>query len=123
MMTLVIVASCKDKGPEPAAVAAYAAKNYYDQLLKGDYKSFVAGTYRPERIPDSYRQQLEDNAKMFVAQQEKEHRGIKSIAVQGCDADTSAHVANAYLIFSYGDSTQERVCVPMVESKGTWYLR
>lgn len=117
------VASCGKRGPEPAAIAAQAAKGYYDQLLRGDYKAFVDGTYRPERIPESYRQQLETNAKMFVGQQQEEHRGLKGVDVQGCDADTAAHVANAYLIFTYGDGTRERVCVPMVESKGTWYLR
>lgn len=120
---VVAVASCGKKGPEPAAIAAHAAKGYYDQLLRGDYKAFVEGTYRPERIPESYRQQLEANAKMFVAQQQEEHSGLKGVGVQGCDADTAAHVANAYLIFTYGDGTRERVCVPMVESKGTWYLR
>lgn len=123
MLALAGVTSCKDEGPKDAAIAAHAAKGYYDQLLKGDYKAFVDGTYHPERIPDSYREQLETAAKMYMAQQQDEHRGIKSVKVQGCDADTAAHVANAYLILSYGDSTQERICVPMVESKGTWYLR
>ncbi|MDD6954404.1 MAG: hypothetical protein ACOCOT_01980 [Prevotella sp.] len=123
VVSSLIVVSCKDKGPDTAAIAAHAAKGYYDQLLHGDYKAFVEGTYHPERIPDNYREQLETAAKMFMAQQQVDHRGIKSVKVQGCDADTAAHVANAYLIFSYGDSTEERVCVPMVESRGTWYLR
>ena len=51
---------------------------------------------------------------------------VSSLIVVSCKdkgPDTAAHVANAYLIFSYGDSTEERVCVPMVESRGTWYLR
>ena len=43
----------------------------YDQLLAGKYEDFVAGTYMPYKIPDSYRKQLEDNARMFVAQQEQ----------------------------------------------------
>ena len=82
---VVAVASCGKKGPEPAAIAAHAAKGYYDQLLRGDYKAFVDGTYRPERIPESYRQQLEANAKMFVAQQQEEHSGLKgSVAFSRC---------------------------------------
>ena len=75
--------ACK-KAPTPAEIAAHAAKGYYDQLLKGDYKAFVDGTYHPERIPDSYREQLETAAKMYMAQQQDEHRGIKSVKVQGC---------------------------------------
>ena len=106
--------ACK-KAPTPAEIAAHAAKGYYDQLL--------AGTYMPYKIPDSYRKQLEDNARMFVAQQEQEHRGIKKVKILDAKADTLKHVANVYLIFEYGDSTREEVCVPIVEKKGVWYTR
>ena len=75
VVSSLIVVSCKDKGPDTAAIAAHAAKGYYDQLLHGDYKAFVEGTYHPERIPDNYREQLETAAKMFMAQQQVDHRG------------------------------------------------
>ena len=114
--------ACK-KAPTPAEIAAHAAKGYYDQLLSGKYEDFVAGTYMPYKIPDSYRRQLVDNARMFVAQQKQEHRGIKKVKILDAKADTVKHVANVYLIFEYGDSTREEVCVPMVEKKGVWYTR
>lgn len=115
--------SSKPSGPTAAEVAAHAAKVYYEQLLQGDYGSFVDGRYQPNNIPESYRQQLITNAKMFVGQQEKEHKGIKGVAVSDGRADTTKHVANAFLTLTYGDSTKEEIVVPMVESGGVWYMR
>ena len=122
---LVLIAACSGKpsGPDDASLAVQAAKVYYDQLLKGDYESFVKGRYQPTAMPESLHRQLVANAKMFVAQQEKEHRGIKSVAVSEGRADTTHHVANAFLTFSYGDGTKEQVVVPMVEVKKVWYMR
>lgn len=122
---LIIIVSCstKSSGPTAGDIAAQAAKVYYEQLLNGDYGSFVDGRYQPNSIPESYRQQLIANAKMYVDQQEKEHKGIKGVAVADATADTTKHVANAFLTFTYGDSTKEDVVVPMVESGGVWYMR
>lgn len=107
----------------PAQVAANAAKVYYEQLLQGDYGAFVDGRYQPNRLPQGFREQLVANAKMFIGQQEKEHKGIKTVVVTDAKADTASHVANAFLTFVYGDGTKEEVLVPMVESKGVWYMR
>lgn len=124
-LPFLFLAACggKDSGITAAQVAAHAAKVYYDQLLHGDYGSFVDGRYQPGKLPQGYRAQLIANAKMFVGQQEKEHKGIKSVAVADAKADTARHVANAFLTFTYGDGTKEEVVVPMVESKGVWYMR
>ena len=120
---LFVACSGKPSGPDAAQLAANAAKTYYEQLLKGDYGSFVDGRYQPTEMPESYRQQLIANAKMFVGQEEKEHKGIKSVAVADGRADTAKHVANAFLTFTYGDGTKEQVVVPMVEVKNVWYMR
>lgn len=108
---------------DPSDVAAHAAKQYYDYLLEEKYEAFVDGQYRPEAIPSSYRDQLIDNAKMFVGQQKKEHRGIKEVRIVDAKADTAQHAANVFLLFAYGDSTSEEINVPMVEHEGIWYLR
>ena len=125
LFTLLLLTACSSKpsGPTAAQIAAQSAKVYYENLLKGDYASFVDGRYQPNPLPTGYRQQLIDNAKMFVAQQNDEHKGIKSIKVTDAKADTAHHVANAFLSFTYGDDTKEQVVVPMVESKGVWYMR
>lgn len=125
VFALVLFFSCSDKpsGPTAAQIAGQAAKVYYDQLLKGDYGSFVDGRYQPHNMPESYRQQLIANAKMFVDQENTEHKGIKDVKVTAATADTTKHVANAYLTFTFGDSKKEEVVVPMVENGGTWYMR
>lgn len=115
--------SNSSSGPADSDLAAQTAKVYYEQLLNGDYGSFVAGRYQPTELPASYREQLIVNAKMFIEQQEKEHKGIKSVSVAGGVADTTHHMADAFLIFTYGDGTKEQVVVPMVSVKNVWYMR
>ncbi len=113
--------ACAEK--DPGELAAHAAKQYYDYLLQEKYDAFVDGQYRPDAIPSSYREQLVTNAKMFMGQQAKEHRGIKEVRIVNAQADTARHAANVFLLFAYGDSTSEEVNVPMVEHEGIWYLR
>jgi len=74
-------------------------------------------------MPEGYRQQLITNAKMFVGQQKDAHKGIKSVELTDANADTTRHVANAFLTLTYGDGDKETVVVPMVESGGTWLMR
>lgn len=118
---LLIAVDCG--GTDPAEVASAAAKEYYKLLLEGKYDEYVDGFYRPDSIPGSYRSQLIDNAKMFMAQQKEERRGLLDVRVVSAKVDTSLHVANVFLILSYGDSTNEEIVVPMVEQKGVWYMR
>jgi len=122
LFAVLILASCK-KGPSPDEIAAQVAKNYYEMLLKGHYDLYVDAHYQADSIPPSYREQLIANARMFMGQQQQEHRGIKQIGVVSAKADTVKRVANAFLSFSYGDSTTEEVVVPMVYQKGVWYLK
>ncbi len=123
LFCLALLAACSKDGHQAADVAARTAKIYYDSLLAGGYELWVDAQYRPDSIPRSYREQLIAGAKMFVGEQEKAHKGIKEVRVNGATADTAKHVADVYLLFVYGDSTREQVLVPMVESKGVWYLR
>lgn len=115
--------ACSEKEPDQGEVAGRAAKLYYEYLLKGDYKSYVDGFYRPDSIPDSYHRQLVDNAKMFVSLQGESHKGIDSVRFMRAKADTASHTAEVFLMFCYGDSTKEEVVVPMVEHNGTWMMK
>lgn len=121
MLACTLMVACEK--PEKKIVAGEVAKQYYDQLLAGRYEDFVDAEYQPDSIPGSYRDQLIVNAKMFVAQQQREHNGIKEVRVGRVDADTARHVAGVYLVFAYGDSTTEQVYVPMVEKRGVWLLK
>lgn len=122
LIVVLALVSCH-KAPSPDEIAARAAKGYYEQLIGGRYDDFVAGTYLPYRIPDSYRRQLVDNAKMFVDQQKAERQGIKKVDATDAKADTVRRVANVYLRLYYGDGTSEVVVVPMVEHNHIWYMR
>lgn len=119
---------CKNE-PKAEDVAMNAAKVYYDQLLQGDYAAFVAGTDGFDSIPEFYREQLEMNMKMFIAQQKKDHGGIRTVNMARAKADTvkvggvECVTAEVFLTFCYGDSTQEQVVVPMIEREGAWKLR
>jgi hypothetical protein len=119
---LVAVASCK-KEISPDEVAAQAAKAYYEDLLHGKYDMFVDGHFQPDSIPESYREQLIANAKMFVQQQEEERRGIKQFSIVNAKTDTAHHVGTVYMVLTYGDSTSEEIAVPMVYHRGNWYLK
>ena len=118
-MVIVACTSSLDEGE----VAARAAKEYYGYLLQGNIASFVGGHYRPDSIPDTYREQLITNTKMYMNQQNEEHRGIKDIRIVDTKTDMQKHAANVFLVLSFGDSTSEEIVVPMVESGGVWYLR
>lgn len=110
-------------GPEPEDLAAHMAKAYYDSLLQGRYDAFVDGTLQPSAIPEGYRRQLTDNAKMFIAQQQDEHGGIDSVSIASARADTAQHTASVFLQLHFGDKTTEEVLVPMVQHDGAWYMR
>ncbi len=112
-------------------VAATTAKKYYEALFSGNSEEFVSGMYLPEKLPESYREQLIANAKMFVSRMNKEHDGVYEIRVINCETEEVKDsggealykTANAFLVFCCGDSLNEEVLVPMVEHDGKWFMR
>ena len=118
-----VFASCKKETPDPGYFAGIAAKGYYDLLLAGKYNDFVAGYNQPNRISKGYHEQLLLNARMFMEQQQEEHKGLAGIHVLHAKSDTARHVADVFLQMVYGDSTKEQVVVPMVLVHGDWKMR
>ncbi len=114
---------CCGKEASPEEVALQTAKVYYEQLLAGDVESFVGGMDAKDSVYPSYRKQLEANMRMFLAQQEAEHKGIVKVEPLRFDTDSTLHHVNAFLLFVYGDSTREEIVVPMVEREGVWKMR
>lgn len=129
LCALLLVFSCSEEAKDDGAVRA--AKEYYDSLVAGNSAWFVRGMYLPDTIPDGYREQLEDNAKMFVARMNEEHHGIHEVRIANCVNDTltfdggktSVRTANAFLVLCFGDSLNEEIVVPMIENKGRWLMR
>ena len=123
LLSLIIVASCGKKDVYSEEVVGNAAKQYYSYLLEGNYEAFVDGCYQKDTIRKEYRDQLVDNAKMFVGQQKMEHKGIKIYDVTSVKVDTVSHTANVFMKLSFGDNTTAQVVLPMVEKDELWYMR
>ena len=118
---LVLVACGSNVSPEEQALLA--AKGYYEHLLSGEYEDFLEGKAGADSLPADYREQLLAACKQYVFKQRDEHGGIREIQAGNATADTAKHVANAFLLLCYGDSTTEEIVVPMVERDGKWRMR
>ena len=125
LLTLVVVLSllCACSGTSAEEMASLAAKGYYEHLVQGEYKHFLAGKAGADSLPESYREQLVTGYKQFMAQQEKMHHGIHEIRIVGAKADTLLQCINVFLVLCFGDSTNEQVSVPMVEHNGAWRMK
>jgi len=117
---LLLFTACHKTDPNKEAVAA--AEQYAKLLLDGKFEEYADAHWQPERIPDSYRQQLIDNFKMFARQQQDEHRGIQEIRTANAKLQNDSAV-NVFLVYCYGDSTNEEIVVPMVKRKGKWLMK
>lgn len=120
-----LLTACHRVSPEERAQegAKVAAKAYYDFLLDGRYEQFVGGKDGMARRPADYREQMEDAAKQFMAQQQELHNGIRSVRAVGAQMDSSLQVMQVFLVLCYGDSVNEQVMVPMVEREGVWLMK
>ena len=118
---LLFLCACSSTTPEE--MASLAAKGYYEHLIQGEYEHFLAGKAGADSLPKDYREQLVMGYKQFMAQQEKSHHGIQDIRIVGAKADTLLQCMNVFLVFCYGDSTNEQVAVPMVEHHGAWRMK
>jgi len=122
-VVLVFLALCACSSPTPEEMASLAAKGYYEHLLKGEYEQFLEGKAGSDSLPEAYRAQLIAGYKQFVAQQNSLHNGIHDIRVVNARRDTLLNYTNVFLIFCFGDSTNEQVSVPMIEHNGSWRMR
>ena len=121
ILAAMLVIACGGKGGDnPSEMAGRTAKLYYENLLHGRYDVFVDGFYRPDSIPSSYRSQLIDNARMYVAQMNDDHHGLARIDLIHATADTARNEGRAFLLLCFADSTR---VVPMVRIENLWMMR
>lgn len=124
ILAAMLVIACGGKGGDnPSEMAGRTAKLYYENLLHGRYDVFVDGFYRPDSIPSSYRSQLIDNARMYVAQMNDNHHGLARVDLIRATADTARNEGRAFLLLCFADSTREEVVVPMVRIENLWMMR
>lgn len=108
--------------PTPEELASLAAKGYYDHLIHGEYEQFLEGVDMPDD-QESYRSQLLDNYRQFMAAQQSSHNGIREVRIVRAKTDSLQHYTNVFLTLCFGDSTNEEIVVPMVENDGRWRMR
>jgi hypothetical protein len=111
-------------------MASLAAKGYYEHLIRGEYESFLEGVDVPDYpavheeagLP-SYYDQLLDNYRQFMAQQQSAHGGIREVRIVRAKTDSIQHFTNVFLTLCFGDSTNEEIVVPMVNRGGRWCMK
>ena len=104
----VVAMACSSCGKPPVEtekVVATTAKLYYEYLMQGKYEDFVGGIDHHVPASKNYDKQLEDNARLFVKRMEILHNGLVGVDVVDAEVDSKAHTANAFLVFSFADST------------------
>ena len=105
--------------------AAEAAQGYYQRLLDGYPDGFLAGKAAYDQLPADYRDQLVKANEQYMKDIQQKHNGLRSVVVSPNVGrkDSTLHVVYAFLLLSYGDSTEEEVTVPMVQVDGEWKMK
>ena len=123
-LAVLLLYSCsKKKETDHGAIAAEAAKHYYENLISGKYKQFLEGMNLPDKLPESYERQMLENFKAFAKRQDKQRKGIKKVSIRSVKFFAKDSTASAFLLLHYGDSTTEEVVVPMLKRRSLWYMR
>ena len=123
-LAVLLLSSCSEnKETDHGAIAAEAAKHYYENLISGKYKQFLEGMNLPDKLPESYERQMLENFKAFAKRQDKQRKGIKKVSIRSVKFFAKDSTASAFLLLHYGDSTTEEVVVPMLKRCGLWYMR
>ncbi|GAB6983138.1 hypothetical protein [Prevotella dentasini] len=117
------VACSREKPVDHGAVAAQAARHYYEQLLAGKYETFFKGMNLPDTVPDSYRRQMLSNFEKFRLRHDTLHGGLRTVKVRKAEFSAKDSTASAFLVLGFRDSTVEQVVVPMVKRRRVWLMR
>jgi hypothetical protein len=113
--------SCSN--PTPEELASLAAKGYYEHLAAGEYDAYLEGVNGVKDAPDDYKSQYRIAAEQYVKRVNQLHQGIKMVEVSSAKTDSMLHCTNVFLVLTFGDSSREEICVPMVEAEGVFRMR
>ena len=125
-LMVIVLAACTepvDREQQARQAAADTVTAAYNYLLNGQYEQFLAYRATTDSMPQTYCSQMLTAYKQFMAQQQQAHQGICSFAVSDVQRDSTLGVMQVFLQLSYGDSTQERIVVPVVEQGSEWRLK
>ena len=97
-LAVLLLSSCSEKKEtDHGAIAAEAAKHYYENLISGKYKQFLEGMNLPDKLPESYERQMLENFKAFAKRQDKQRKGIKKVSIRNVKFFGKDSTASAFL--------------------------
>jgi hypothetical protein len=100
--------------------AARTAEQYMRYLISGNYDKYVEARADYDSLPDSYRSQLIDMTKQYMADEKEERGGIR--AVRAVSDTIDGNVANVLLSVRYGNDSIEEILFPLILVKGKWLM-
>jgi hypothetical protein len=110
-----------DLSEKSSTGARRAAEYFYSLLVKGDAKMYVDNMSQSSEMDSCKYSQFVDLIDQFLYE-EKEIRGgiLVANATEDKMIDT---ISMVYLDVLFGDSTREEIMLPLVYSRGRWWLR
>ena len=124
-MTLILFFSCTEDRNMLADFSSQgsreAAEHFYGLLANGQAQSYVDNMQETASMDSSKYCQFVDLMKQFL-HEDKELRGgiIGAKAERDTMVDT---ISMVYLNVHFGDSTHEEIVLPIVYTRGRWWIR
>ncbi len=123
-IVLVAFSACT-QAPTAEEEAARAAQSYYQLLQDNQLDMFIQGKAGIDSLPSGYRMQMLKVYEQYLNEIKEKHNGINEVGISENVGryDPSKQFVYAFLMVSFGDSTQEEITVPMVENNGKWIMK
>lgn len=125
LLTLMLALSCSEGGRDLSQFssdgARSAAEYFYELLAKGQSQAYVDNMQESASMDTAKYSQFVDLMEQFL-HEEKELRGgiLSAKAERDTMVDT---VSMVYLNVHFGDSTREEIMLPVVYTRGRWWIR
>ncbi|MEE1288359.1 MAG: hypothetical protein UHK44_07155 [Bacteroidaceae bacterium] len=125
LLTLMLVLSCSEGGRDLSQFssdgARSAAEYFYELLANGQSQAYVDNMQESASMDTAKYSQFVDLMEQFL-HEEKELRGgiLSARAERDTMVDT---ISMVYLNVHFGDSTREEIMLPVVYTRGRWWIR
>lgn len=124
LLTLMLVLSCsegRDLSDFSSDGARSAAEYFYELLANGQSQAYVDNMQESASMDTAKYSQFVDLMEQFL-HEEKELRGgiLSARAERDTMVDT---ISMVYLNVHFGDSTREEIMLPVVYTRGRWWIR